>query len=52
MPTMVPQNIRHAILLRITDLFEHRGDTERVLTANTIEDAIENLIYSDRIMEL
>lgn len=44
----VPQNIKHAILLKLTDLFENRGDSERSFVTNTLDQAVEALLWPDR----
>jgi len=46
----VPQNIKQAILLKLTDLYENRGDTERSFVTNTLEQAFEALLWPDRIV--
>jgi uncharacterized phiE125 gp8 family phage protein len=48
----VPQQIKNAILLKLTDLYENRGDAERAFVTNTLEQAIEALLWSERIVPL
>jgi uncharacterized phiE125 gp8 family phage protein len=43
----VPQEIKHAILLKVADLYEHRGGDEGI--DKNINDAIESLLWPDRI---
>ena len=43
----VPKSIRQAILLKLADLFEHRGDS--ILDPN-IEAAIENMLFPERVV--
>ncbi len=47
----VPLNIKQAIMLKVADLYENRGDAERQFaTANTLELAVEALLWADRIV--
>jgi hypothetical protein len=50
----VPQNIKSAILLKLTDLYEHRGDTaaSEYATGDLLDKAIESLLWPDRVMSL
>jgi uncharacterized phiE125 gp8 family phage protein len=43
----VPQEIKHAILLKVADLYEHRGSDEGI--DKNINNAIERLLWPDRI---
>jgi uncharacterized phiE125 gp8 family phage protein len=43
----VPQEVKHAILLKVADLYEHRGGDEGI--DKNINDAIESLLWPDRI---
>ncbi len=43
----VPQEVKHAILLRVADLYEHRGGDEGF--DKNINEAIESLLWPDRI---
>jgi uncharacterized phiE125 gp8 family phage protein len=43
----VPQEVKHAILLKVADLYEHRGGDEGV--DKNIEEAIESLLWPDRV---
>jgi len=45
----VPEDIKHAILLKIADLYEHRGDGVADPNINT---AIESLLWPERIFSL
>jgi uncharacterized phiE125 gp8 family phage protein len=42
----VPQEIKHAILLKVADLYEHRGGDEGI--DKGINEAIESLLWPDR----
>jgi uncharacterized phiE125 gp8 family phage protein len=42
----VPQEVKHAILLRVADLYEHRGDEA---TDSNIDRAIEGLLWPERV---
>ena len=44
---LVPQNIKIAIMLKLMDLYEHRGDTG---VSENIDNAIEALLWPDRIV--
>jgi uncharacterized phiE125 gp8 family phage protein len=46
----VPLHIKQAILLKLTGLYENRGDTERSFVTDTLEQAIESLLWADRIV--
>jgi uncharacterized phiE125 gp8 family phage protein len=48
----VPQNIKHAILLKLTGLYENRGDSERTFVTDTLEQAIEALLWPERIVPI
>jgi uncharacterized phiE125 gp8 family phage protein len=48
----VPPNMKNAILLKISDLYENRGDAERAFVTNTLEQAIESLLWQDRIVPI
>jgi uncharacterized phiE125 gp8 family phage protein len=52
----VPEHIKQAILLKIGDLYEHRGGDENKIdiaaVGNPVDRAIESLLYSDRIMSI
>ena len=48
-PADVPETAKQAILLKITDLYEHRGDDA---VDPAIEERIEGLLYADRIMAI
>lgn len=43
----VPQEIKYAILLKVADLYEHRGGDEGI--DRNIRDAIESLLWPDRV---
>jgi uncharacterized phiE125 gp8 family phage protein len=43
----VPQEVKHAILLKVADLYEHRGGDEGI--DKNINDAIESLLWPDRV---
>ena len=43
----VPQEVKHAILLKVADLCEHRGGDEGI--DRNINEAIESLLWPDRI---
>jgi uncharacterized phiE125 gp8 family phage protein len=43
----VPQEVKHAILLKAADLYEHRGGDEGI--DKTINEAIESLLWPDRV---
>jgi uncharacterized phiE125 gp8 family phage protein len=43
----VPQEVKHAILLKVADLYEHRGGDEGI--DKNINEAIESLLWPDRI---
>jgi uncharacterized phiE125 gp8 family phage protein len=43
----VPQEIKQAILLKIADLYEHRGGDEGI--DKSINEAIESLLWPDRV---
>jgi len=45
----VPKGIKSAILLRIEDLYEHRGEVVVGLTVSRIDDAVDSLLRSYRI---
>lgn len=44
----VPESIRSAILLRITDLYEHRGEIVAGVSVGRIEGAIDSLLWPYR----
>jgi uncharacterized phiE125 gp8 family phage protein len=46
----VPQEIKQAILLKIADLYEHRGGDEGI--DKNINEAIESLLWPDRVCAL
>ena len=46
--TDVPEGIRSAILLRITDLYEHRGEIVAGVSVGRIEGAIDSLLWPYR----
>ena len=43
----VPQELKHAMLLKIADLYEHRGGDEGF--DKNINGAIESLLWPDRV---
>jgi uncharacterized phiE125 gp8 family phage protein len=43
----VPQEVKHAILLKVADLYEHRGGDEGF--DKNISEAIESLLWPDRV---
>ncbi len=43
----LPQEVKHAILLKVADLYEHRGGDEGI--DKSINQAIESLLWPDRI---
>lgn len=43
----IPPEVKHAILLKIADLYEHRGGDEGV--DKNINEAIESLLWPDRV---
>jgi uncharacterized phiE125 gp8 family phage protein len=45
----VPQSIKSAILIKLADLYEHRGDET---ASDTIDRAIQSLLWPDRIVPL
>jgi uncharacterized phiE125 gp8 family phage protein len=45
----VPMHAKQAILLKLADLYENRGDAERAFVTNIKDDAIHSLLGADRI---
>ena len=43
----IPQEVKHAILLKIADLYEHRGGDEGMV--KSINEAIESLLWPERV---
>ena len=43
----MPPEVKYAILLKMADLYEHRGGDEGV--DKVINDAVESLLWPDRI---
>jgi hypothetical protein len=43
----VSQEVKHAILLRVADLYEHRGGDEGF--DKNVNEAIESLLWPDRV---
>jgi len=50
-PEDVPENIRHAMKLLITDYFEHRGEVVVGTAATRIPQFISNLIHTYRLYQ-
>lgn len=48
----VPENVKAAIKLKLTALYERRGDEERSFVTDILEDAIQALLTPDRIWPL
>ena len=46
-PPTFPQEVNHAILLKIADLYEHRGGDEGM--DKSINEAIESLLWPERV---
>jgi len=44
----VPQEMKHAILLKLADLYEHRGGDEGI--DKNVMEAVESLLWPDRIV--
>jgi len=45
----VPKNMKSAILLKLSDLYENRGDAERQFVTATKVDVVKALLWADRI---
>lgn len=48
----VPDDVKAAILLKLSDLYENRGDSERTHVANTKDDAVKALLWHDKVVYL
>jgi len=46
----VPEEVKAAIRLKLSDLYENRGDSERTHVTNTKEDAVKALLWPERIV--
>jgi uncharacterized phiE125 gp8 family phage protein len=45
----VPKEVKQAILLKIADLYENRGDRQ---AGKAMEEAVESLLWPDRIVPI
>lgn len=48
----VPADVKASILLKLSDLYENRGDSERTHVANTKDDAVKALLWHDKVVYL
>ena len=48
----VPADVKASILLKLSDLYENRGDSERTHVANTRDDAMKSLLWPDKVVYL
>jgi uncharacterized phiE125 gp8 family phage protein len=48
----VPDDFRIAILMRLSDMYENRGDSERAIVTDTKIDTVKLLLWPERVIHL